>query len=112
MGENLTFGHASVHQKSDWDNSGPVFKMKVKTKCLQAFGLQKDDLLWLQAFTRPENGQLLVLKFNNSFFLRKLTISEGYYRLVSLDNSTSALLWPAHQPLPVVGQVIKLERNW
>ena len=112
MGENLTFGHASIHQNGDSIDRRPLFKMKVKTNCLQAFGLQKDDQLWLQHFNRPENGQLLVLKFNSGYFLRKLTICEGYYQLTSLDNSTAAMLWPAHQPLPVVGQVFKLERSW
>lgn len=88
-----------------------MLKMKVKSGSMERAGIHLNDVLIVDPAANPQNGSLLVLKFEGGMVIRQLLVGQHFLQLLPLHGLTQAIEWPLHTRLPLVGVVRQVIRT-
>jgi SOS-response transcriptional repressor LexA len=91
----------------------PAFQFySLKTNRLEQIGLYRGDQLLVEYSTELLAGHIILIEMDGKLLLRRLEQANHAWILIPLQQKLASLEWPLHIPLPLVGIVRQIIRQF
>lgn len=91
----------------------PAFQFyRLKTSRLEHIGLYLGDQLLVESSNELIAGNIILLEMDGKLLLRRLEQTHHAWNIVPLQQKLASLEWPFHVPLPLVGVVRQIIRQF